>query len=83
MIAHVSILRASSERRFGPSTRAPSYWGGAVDLVALLAVTALAAGLRLFQLGRPAQLMFDEVYYAKDACWYVNAAESPCRSGNG
>ena len=68
MIDHVSILRVSSYQRFGPAGRTPSYWGGAVDMLALLSVTVLAAGLRLFRLGRPAQLMFDEVYYAKDAC---------------
>ena len=78
MIDHVSILKASSDRRFGPGTRSPSYWGGAVDVVALLAVTVVAAGLRLFRLGRPAQLIFDEVYYAKDACWYVKAVQSLC-----
>jgi dolichyl-phosphate-mannose-protein mannosyltransferase len=78
MIDHVSILRVSSHQRFARARRAPSYWGGTVDVLALLSVTVLAAGLRLFRLGRPAQLMFDEVYYAKDACWYVNAAESLC-----
>jgi dolichyl-phosphate-mannose--protein O-mannosyl transferase len=32
-----------------------------------LAVFALALGLRLWHLGRPAELAFDETYYAKDA----------------
>jgi dolichyl-phosphate-mannose-protein mannosyltransferase len=81
MIDHVSILRVSSHQRFARARRAPSYWGGTVDVLALLSVTVLAAGLRLFRLGRPAQLMFDEVYYAKDACWYVKAAESLCGTG--
>ena len=78
---HVSILKASSARRFGPA-RTPAHWSGAVDVMALLAVTVVAAGLRLFRLGRPAQLIFDEVYYAKDACWYVKAAESLCGTGS-
>ncbi|CAN5512225.1 phospholipid carrier-dependent glycosyltransferase [soil metagenome] len=81
MIAHVSILRASSDRRFAPATRTSSHWGGAVDVAALLMVTVVAAALRLFRLGRPAQLIFDEVYYAKDACWYVKAAETLCGTG--
>ncbi len=81
MIEHVSILKPSSHHRFGPATPTPSHWGGAPDLVALLAVTVVAAGVRLFRLGRPAQLIFDEVYYAKDACWYVKAVESLCGTG--
>jgi dolichyl-phosphate-mannose--protein O-mannosyl transferase len=34
---------------------------------ATLAVTVLAGFLRLWQLGRPEQFLFDETYYAKDA----------------
>jgi dolichyl-phosphate-mannose-protein mannosyltransferase len=37
------------------------YWGGP------LAVTLLAAVLRLWDLGRPKALVFDETYYVKDA----------------
>ncbi|MBK5238049.1 MAG: phospholipid carrier-dependent glycosyltransferase, partial [Actinomycetales bacterium] len=37
------------------------YWGGPV------AVTALAAGLRLWNLGDPHTLIFDETFYVKDA----------------
>ena len=35
--------------------------------VATLAVTALAGFLRFWRLGEPAELLFDETYYAKDA----------------
>ncbi|MGH3368569.1 MAG: dolichyl-phosphate-mannose--protein mannosyltransferase [Nocardioidaceae bacterium] len=35
--------------------------------IATLGVTALAALLRLWQLGRPEEFAFDETYYAKDA----------------
>src|SRR5215831_13052037 len=35
----------------------------------LLTVTAFAAGLRLYHLSRPHAFVFDEVYYAKDACY--------------
>ena len=35
--------------------------------VATLAVTALAAFLRLWDLGKPRAFLFDETYYAKDA----------------
>lgn len=81
MIGHVSILKASSARGFVSARRTPSHWGGTADFIALLAVTVVAAGLRLFRLDRPAQLIFDEVYYARDACWYVKAAESLCGTG--
>ncbi|HXF57445.1 MAG TPA: phospholipid carrier-dependent glycosyltransferase [Actinomycetota bacterium] len=42
-------------------------WYGRPAAVVFL-VTALAAGLRFTQLGKPPTLYFDEVYYAKDAC---------------
>jgi dolichyl-phosphate-mannose-protein mannosyltransferase len=37
------------------------YWGGP------LAVTAIGAGLRLWDLGQPHSLIFDETFYVKDA----------------
>jgi dolichyl-phosphate-mannose--protein O-mannosyl transferase len=36
--------------------------------VVIAAVTAVAAGLRLYHLSAPHSFVFDEVYYAKDAC---------------
>lgn len=38
-------------------------------LAMLLAVTAVAAGLRFYHLSRPDSYVFDEVYYAKDGCF--------------
>jgi dolichyl-phosphate-mannose-protein mannosyltransferase len=29
-------------------------------------------------LGRPVELVFDEIFYAQDACWYVAGSESVC-----
>lgn len=29
-------------------------------------------------LGRPVELVFDEIFYARDACWYVIGSESVC-----
>jgi dolichyl-phosphate-mannose--protein O-mannosyl transferase len=37
-------------------------------IVVILAVTALGGGLRLYHLSSPHAYVFDEVYYAKDAC---------------
>jgi dolichyl-phosphate-mannose--protein O-mannosyl transferase len=39
-------------------------------LVAVLAVAAIAGGLRFANLGYPPGRIFDEVYYTKDACLY-------------
>jgi dolichyl-phosphate-mannose-protein mannosyltransferase len=59
--------------------------------VVTLAVTALAGFLRLWHLGRPADFLFDETYYAKDA-WsllqhgyargYVEKADEQILSGD-
>jgi dolichyl-phosphate-mannose--protein O-mannosyl transferase len=42
-------------------------WGRAIHWLAPLIVTAVAAVLRLVNLGHPHQLAFDETYYVKDA----------------
>jgi dolichyl-phosphate-mannose--protein O-mannosyl transferase len=34
--------------------------------------------LRLVSLGRPVELVFDEIFYARDACWYVIGSEQVC-----
>ena len=52
-----------------------SLWSRA-DWYALAGVSALAALLRVPGLGTPGRLVFDEAYYAQEACWYVQ--ETPC-----
>jgi dolichyl-phosphate-mannose-protein mannosyltransferase len=47
--------------------------------IAVLAVTALAAGVRLWGLSRPPELVFDENYYAKAGCIYVGLPNPTCR----
>jgi dolichyl-phosphate-mannose--protein O-mannosyl transferase len=42
-----------------------------LDTALLLAVTGLAAALRLVGLGSPAELVFDEIFYAQNACLLV------------
>ncbi|HEX7172142.1 MAG TPA: phospholipid carrier-dependent glycosyltransferase [Candidatus Limnocylindria bacterium] len=37
-----------------------------------------AAALRFASLGRPVELVFDEIFYARDACWYVAGTEAVC-----
>ncbi len=51
-----------------PSPRAP--WTR-IDTAALALITLAAAVLRIASLGRPIELVFDEIFYAQDACWYV------------
>lgn len=34
--------------------------------------------LRLASLGRPVELVFDEIFYARDACWYVIGNQDAC-----
>ena len=37
-----------------------------------------AGVMRLVSLGRPTELIFDEIFYARDACWYVFGSEDVC-----
>jgi dolichyl-phosphate-mannose-protein mannosyltransferase len=47
--------------------------------VAILAVTAIAAVVRLWGLSSPPMLVFDENYYAKAACIYVGSSDRVCK----
>ena len=49
-----------------------------LDTILLVAITLGAAALRLASLGRPLELVFDEIFYARDACWYVIGTEATC-----
>ena len=63
---------ASRVERFGHRRRK----GSAFLVIAL--VTALGGGLRLYHLSVPGQLVFDEVYYAKDGCWNAGIPFTRC-----
>lgn len=52
-------------------------WGRA-DSIAILVITAIGGVLRFVRLDRPAEMAFDEVYYAKDSCWYAYGSKSIC-----
>jgi dolichyl-phosphate-mannose-protein mannosyltransferase len=41
-------------------------------------LTLVGGGLRLWRLATPGAKIFDEVYYAKDACWYVKSSPTLC-----
>ena len=72
MTAPVPLLPAPEDRltRYGQLRdrllQSPD-WGRAIRWLAPLIVTAVAAVLRLINLGHPHQLAFDETYYVKDA----------------
>ena len=57
----------------GRSPRSSVPWRGA-DTVALVAVTLTGGLLRWWQLGVPGRIVFDEAYYAHDACVFVKPA---------
>jgi dolichyl-phosphate-mannose-protein mannosyltransferase len=48
-------------------------------VVAVIAVAAIAAGIRLWGLSRPTGLVFDEVYYAKSGCLLIGGTDDVCR----
>jgi len=54
---------ARRARRDSPETRAVRVWGA----LAMIGVLAVAALLRLWALDRPDRLVFDELYYVRDA----------------
>ena len=58
----------SVRRRFARHGGAPPAAGDRVlGWVVAVGIAALAGALRLWRLGRPDELLFDETYYAKDA----------------
>ncbi|HWL64522.1 MAG TPA: phospholipid carrier-dependent glycosyltransferase [Actinomycetota bacterium] len=49
-----------------------------VDTLCALGITVIAGVLRFARLGDPDTLVFDETYYAKDACWYLFISDQVC-----
>jgi dolichyl-phosphate-mannose--protein O-mannosyl transferase len=48
------------------------------DSIALAVITLAAGVIRFVRLDLPKTIVFDETYYAKDACWYVNVSQKVC-----
>ena len=61
-----------------PLAAIPSW--GPMDTIAMTLVTLMAGLIRYVNLASPAQLIFDETYYAKDACFYLGGAASLCKT---
>lgn len=51
---------------------------GRADWVAFLVLLLVASVMRMWALADPPTMVFDEIYYAKDACFYVLTSENPC-----
>jgi dolichyl-phosphate-mannose-protein mannosyltransferase len=60
-----------------PEPRPAACWT-TLDTIALIAITLVAVVLRFVSLGRPIELVFDEIFYARDACWYILGTEQAC-----
>ena len=67
------------DHRLGDSVTRVASWGPA-DSIAATLITIIAGALRLITLARPTDYMFDEIYYAKDACWYLHDSASVCET---
>ncbi|MEO7804356.1 MAG: phospholipid carrier-dependent glycosyltransferase, partial [Actinomycetota bacterium] len=50
------------------------------DTLALILVTAFGALIRFIRLTIPAGFVFDETYYAKDACLYLRLGQFVCHT---
>jgi dolichyl-phosphate-mannose-protein mannosyltransferase len=51
------------------------------DVLAVAAIATMGAVVRFARLGNPPDIVFDETYYAKDACWYAETSASLCGIG--
>jgi dolichyl-phosphate-mannose-protein mannosyltransferase len=61
---------------YGSERHSSFLWGN--DAPVFATVTVVAALLRFYRLSDPEDEMFDEVYYANDACWYAFGPDDPC-----
>lgn len=62
-----------------PARAAPSCRWGRLDTLAVTAVTLAGAFVRFLRLSEPGRIVFDEVYYAQDACVFVRGGGGVCR----
>lgn len=60
-----------------PPEHARAGWGRP-DWLILAGVVAIAAIVRIVSLGRPVGLVFDEIFYAVDGCFYVEGNPDVC-----
>ena len=49
------------------------------DWIVLGLVVVVAAGVRVGALATPPRMLFDEVWYARDGCWYWTGSQAKCQ----
>ena len=57
--------------------RPPARWSRG-EIIAIVAITLIAAIIRLVNLADPPEYVFDEVYYAKDGCVFAEKSSEVC-----
>lgn len=79
------MLRPVTEAEITKTDEQPTSGGpprrdgwGRWETIAFVAIVLFAAVIRLVHLSDPPSLVFDEVYYAKDACFYAGNEPSAC-----
>ena len=73
------LLAVEARREVGakePMMRRPGWT--ILDWILMASITAAGGAARLVHLTYPLELVFDETYYAKDACWYVEGIQRVC-----
>lgn len=65
-----------------PGEPPPGGGWSTADWIAATLVTVVAWLIRFARLSSPDTLVFDETYYAKDACWYVKVSSTICDTGS-
>jgi len=48
------------------------------DLLVPAVIVAIAFAVRIVGIGQPDEVVFDEIYYAQDACWYLYQSPALC-----
>lgn len=80
MIDRLTMLPSVSSRGEETEPEAvgrPSRWRRA-EVIALVALVLVAGLIRFIDIADPNELVFDEVYYAKDACVYAGFGQEVC-----
>lgn len=72
-----SVNSGEEVARGGPSFPIRSSWAP-IDTIAVTLITLIGAIIRFVNLANPTDLVFDETYYAKDACFYLGGAADVC-----
>lgn len=70
-------MAAEKKQKESVHRSGPGAWTRS-DSFAMIGVTFLGGLLRIIRVNAPGRVVFDEFFYARDACWYVKASKSAC-----